>query len=107
VVSVLTIGPKVRGFIPDRRRLLRAIQVRSTPSFGVEVKPSAPCRKISQQRSFKVLKSYFVRQNSLPFSILPALLLDYSAGRIARELYWTNNDISSVCIMSPWFSMLI
>jgi hypothetical protein len=43
VVSVLATGPKGRGFL-----LARAIKIRSTPSFGWEVKPEAPCRKILQ-----------------------------------------------------------
>jgi hypothetical protein len=43
VVSVLATGPKVRGFKPGRGRwILRVIKsaIRSTPSFGGEVKPS-------------------------------------------------------------------
>jgi hypothetical protein len=43
MVSVIAIGPKVPGF---RTGILRAITIRSTPSFGGEVKPLAPCRKI-------------------------------------------------------------
>jgi hypothetical protein len=46
VVSVFTTGSKVCGFKPGRQRcILRAVKVRSTPSFGGEVKPSAPYRK--------------------------------------------------------------
>jgi hypothetical protein len=46
-VSVLAIGPKVRWFKPCRDvGFLRAIKVRSTPSFGGEVKPEAPCHNI-------------------------------------------------------------
>jgi hypothetical protein len=46
VVSVLDIGPNVCGFKPGRGRwILKAIKIRSTSSFGGEVKPSAPCRK--------------------------------------------------------------
>jgi hypothetical protein len=49
MVSVLAIGPKVRGFRPGRGDgILRAIKIRSTLSFGGEVKPSAPGRKILQ-----------------------------------------------------------
>jgi hypothetical protein len=45
MVSVLAIGPKVRGVKPARSDgLLRAIKICSTPYFG-EVKPPAPCRK--------------------------------------------------------------
>jgi hypothetical protein len=42
VVSVLTTGLKGRGL----DGFLTAIQIRSTPSFGWEVKPDVPCRKI-------------------------------------------------------------
>jgi hypothetical protein len=47
VVSVLASGPRGRGFelgLVDG--FLRAITIRSTPSFGWEVKPEVPCRKI-------------------------------------------------------------
>jgi hypothetical protein len=38
---------KGRGFKPDGGdEFLRAIKIRSTPSFGWKVKPSVPCRKI-------------------------------------------------------------
>jgi hypothetical protein len=47
VVSVLATGPKDRGFKPGRGDgFLRAIKIRSTPSFGWEVKPEVSCRKI-------------------------------------------------------------
>jgi hypothetical protein len=46
VISVLTTGPKCRGFKPGRGDgFLRAIKIRSTLSFGWEVKPEIPCRK--------------------------------------------------------------
>jgi hypothetical protein len=51
-VSVLAIGPKVYGFKPGRGdRFLTAIKIRSTPSFGGEVKPETPCRKILQHEN--------------------------------------------------------
>jgi hypothetical protein len=37
----------------------------------------------------------------------PDLLLDGSAGRIARVLWWTNQEFSPVDIIPPWFSLLI
>jgi hypothetical protein len=47
VVSVLATGPKDRDFEPGQGDVfLRAIQTRSTPFFGWEVKPEVPCRKI-------------------------------------------------------------
>jgi hypothetical protein len=47
VISVFAVGPKVRGLNPGRGDgFLRAIKIRSTSSFGGEVKPEAPFRKI-------------------------------------------------------------
>jgi hypothetical protein len=44
---VLSTGPKCRRFEPGQRDgFLRAIKIRSTPSFGWEIKPEVPCRKI-------------------------------------------------------------
>jgi hypothetical protein len=58
VVSVLATGPKGRGFKPGRGDgFLRAIKIRSTPSFGWEVKRDTPFRKIL--RHVKELLRYF------------------------------------------------
>jgi hypothetical protein len=46
VVSVIATVPKIHGFKPDDSGLLMAIKIHSTTSFGREVKPSVPCRKI-------------------------------------------------------------
>jgi hypothetical protein len=47
VVSVLVIETKGNGFKPGRSDgFLRAIKIRSTPSFRWEVKPEVPCRKL-------------------------------------------------------------
>jgi hypothetical protein len=47
VVSVLATGLKCRGFKPGRSDgYLRAIKIRSTPSFVQEIKPQALYRKI-------------------------------------------------------------
>jgi hypothetical protein len=47
MISVLATRPKVRGFIPGRSDgFLRKIKFRSMPSFGWEVKPEVPCRKL-------------------------------------------------------------
>jgi hypothetical protein len=49
MVSVLAIGPKVRGFKPGRVRwILRKIKIRSTTFFGLEVKHSVTYRMILQ-----------------------------------------------------------
>jgi hypothetical protein len=51
---------------------------------------------------------HFVRPNSsFPSPLPPALLLDDSACRIFKELWWINQEFSSVDIIPPWFSMLI
>jgi hypothetical protein len=47
MVSVFAIEPKVHGFKPGREAgFLKAINIRIRPSFGGEVKPSFPSRKI-------------------------------------------------------------
>jgi hypothetical protein len=47
VVNVLAVGPKIRGLKPDQGRwIFRAIKIRSTLSFGGEIKPSVPCPEI-------------------------------------------------------------
>jgi hypothetical protein len=44
---MLAIEPNVHEFKLGRDEgFLRTIKIRSTPSFGGEVKPLAPCRKI-------------------------------------------------------------
>jgi hypothetical protein len=54
MVSVFAIGPKFIGFIPALGDgFLRTIKIRSTPSFGGEVKSSAPCRKILKHVKMK------------------------------------------------------
>jgi ABC-type uncharacterized transport system permease subunit len=48
VVSMLTSGTQDRGFELGRsRRIFRAKKILSMPSFVVEVKPSAPCRRFA------------------------------------------------------------
>jgi hypothetical protein len=47
VVSVLATGLKGHGFKPGQGNgFLRAIKIRSTPSFRWEVRPDVPCCKI-------------------------------------------------------------
>jgi hypothetical protein len=47
--SVLAIGTKVRGFkLVCGDGFLTTIKIRSTASFGGEVRPSVPCRKTLQ-----------------------------------------------------------
>jgi hypothetical protein len=49
MLIMLSIGPKVHDLNPaEGDRFLRAIEIRSTPSFRGEVKLLAPCYKILQ-----------------------------------------------------------
>ena len=46
--SVLAFSTQVRGFKPGRsRRVFKGEKILSTPSFGGEVKPSVPCRRVA------------------------------------------------------------
>jgi hypothetical protein len=65
---------------------LRVIKTCSMPSCGGEVKPSAPCHKILWH------EKYFLGY---------ALLRDVPAVRIARELWWMNQEFSPVNIFPP------
>jgi hypothetical protein len=45
VVSALATGPRGRGLKPSLGDgFLRTIKIRSTPSFGWDVKPEVPCK---------------------------------------------------------------
>jgi hypothetical protein len=77
-VSVLAIGPKVRGFKPGREMdFLTGIKIRRTSSFGGEVKTSVHAVRLHGM--LKILSEYeqiyFVRSNSLFPSPVPSTLL--------------------------------
>jgi hypothetical protein len=74
VVSVLTTGPKSRRFKPGRGDgFLRAIKIRSTPSFGWEVKPEFPCRKILRYVKDPLTRQrYWIRKMLIPSLISPS-----------------------------------
>jgi hypothetical protein len=108
VVSVLATEPSGRGFKAGRDDdFLRAIKIYSAPSFG-EVKPEAPRRNIL--RHLKNHLGSFNKNTSQDqtdhFARSSYLLPDESAGRIAREIWWKNQQFS-VDIIPPWFSILI
>jgi hypothetical protein len=78
----------------NNNRLLRAINIRSTPSFEGEVKLSAPC-KISWhvKEPLEASKRYFAKQNSsYPLPSPHVLQQDDFAGRTAKELWLTNQE---------------
>jgi hypothetical protein len=67
MVSVLAIGPKFRGLKPGRGdRILRAIKIRNTPSFGGQLKPPSPSRKLLRhvENHFEVRTKILRRLNS-------------------------------------------
>ena len=46
--SMLAFSTRVRGFKPGRSRwIFKGEKILSMPSFGVEVKPSVPCRRFA------------------------------------------------------------
>jgi hypothetical protein len=53
----------------------------------------------------KCEQRYFVRPNIVS-PVPPALLLDGFAGRIVRDLWWTEQEFSPVNIIPPWLSIL-
>jgi hypothetical protein len=62
-------------------------EILSTLSFGEDVKPSAPFRKVLRRvkNPSKSEKGYFLWQNSsFPWPVPPLLLLDNSANRFDR-----------------------
>jgi hypothetical protein len=74
---VLAIRPKVRGFKPGRGDgYLRPINIRSTHSFGGEVKPEVPCCKILQhvKKSLASMNKH-TSQSQMHHSLRPFLLL--------------------------------
>jgi hypothetical protein len=85
---------------------LRTIKIRSTLSFRLEVKPSAPCRKILRYvkipfRTKILLKAKFIFSSP----VTPALLLEDCAGMIARELWWTNQEFFLVDIIPTLYAI--
>ena len=67
--SMLAFGTQVRGFKPGRSRQIFKGQIKifSTPSFGGEVKPSVPCRRLAAcKRSLNVTWKSTFRQNYQP-----------------------------------------
>jgi hypothetical protein len=67
VVTVLATGHKGRGFEAGRGDgFLRAIKFRSTPSFGREVKPEVPYRKILRHVKNQLTYLKILTPSSIP-----------------------------------------
>jgi hypothetical protein len=82
----LPLDPRVAGWnLADAIDFLRAIRIRSIPSFGWEVKPEAPCRKIL--RHVKITCNWERNAYKAKFSLhssIPCTCSHMTAGRIAR-----------------------
>jgi hypothetical protein len=75
MVSVLAIEPKVPKFKAGQGDgFLRATEICSTPSFGGEVIPEAPCCKILRhvKSLIKYEQKYLARPNPFPLPVPPA-----------------------------------
>jgi hypothetical protein len=94
MVSVLTIGPKVRSFTPSRGdEFLRRAKIYNTP-FGGDVRHEAPCRNITCKKiTCKYEQKYFARLNAHSFPYSSYLLPDV-VGRTARELWLSSQEFS-------------
>jgi hypothetical protein len=91
VVSVLAIGPKIRELKPGPERcIFKATEVRSTASFGAELKPSFPRHKNLQhvKKSLRSITEILRLQNERTFlaKFLPASLLDVHAAIFQKAL---------------------
>jgi hypothetical protein len=100
VLSVLATGPKSRGFKPGQGDgFLRAAKMYSTTSFGWEVKPEVSRPKILRHVKISWGISDTDRQKfSLPRPIF-LLVPDVFAGRTARDLWWTCQELSPTGII--------
>jgi hypothetical protein len=70
------------------------MKIRSTPFFGWEVKPMVPWHVKDSLRYFRYWQA--------KFSLLPQFFLlppDDSAGKTARELWWTSQELSPAGII--------
>jgi hypothetical protein len=103
----LRLDPRFCGSNPtDGDRLLRETKIRSTLSFGGQVKPSIPCPRFCGMLKKPSTHEKDMSQDkyTIPLPVYPALLLDDSVDRIARDLQWTKKEFFLVDIMA---SMLI
>jgi hypothetical protein len=80
----------------------KAIKIRSMSSFGGKVKPLCPCCKILRygKEPFEIKRDISLAK-FISFAVCPVFLLDASAGRNAREVWWTNQEFPPVDIIPP------
>jgi hypothetical protein len=94
MVIMIAIAPKVRGFKPaESDGFLRAIKIRSTTSFGEEVRRSTPCRKILRQGKNLLRHDRDTdRQNSAAVSrsVSPRFATRCVCCNQSTELLWMN-----------------
>jgi hypothetical protein len=98
VVSMLASGTQVRGLKPGRsRRIFRAKNILSMPSFGGEVKPSVPCRGFAAcKRSLNGVENASFRQNyRTPFSPTGPPFVTRSA-RVVGDVETTGGESGNV-----------
>jgi hypothetical protein len=88
--------------------ILRVIKLRSTFLRSKATGLMSQTYGTVYKRTLKVCKEILSRKNSV-FSFAVFLLLRYqmTAGRVARELWWTNQEISSVDVIPSWISILM
>jgi hypothetical protein len=85
--SVFATGPKGRGFeLCQGGGFLRATKIRSTPSFGWEVKPEVSRCKIL--RHVKELPRGRIDKIPISFARSPTHSINVSADRTARQYWW-------------------
>jgi hypothetical protein len=95
LIIVLAIDPRFAGSYPaEDNEFLRVIKIRSTTSFGEEVKPSAPCRNILRhvKEHCRYEKIYFVGNIHCHFFAKLPLLHCRCLLITARELWWINQE---------------
>jgi hypothetical protein len=107
MVSVLDIKPQgSRVQTWPRRWLFRGDKSPQHAFLRKGSKAGGPCRNILRHVKItcKYEQKYSARPNSLiPLPVLPPCY-QMTTGRIYRELWWTNEEFSSVDIIPPWLS---
>jgi hypothetical protein len=82
LVACLLMDPRLAcSNLADGKEFLRVIKIRSTTSFGDEVKPSVPCKIYGMLKNPASIKEIFRLQNSATISrqVSPISQLDISA----------------------------